>query len=73
MATKETQILTIDQDNQAETWEVIVTDPSHGAFKLVFQDPVSLLFITKKEIMYADDSANTFAQRIADPFYNGNV
>ena len=36
MATKETQILTIDQDNQAETWEVIVTDPSHGAFKLVF-------------------------------------
>lgn len=36
MKTKEMQVLLIDQDNQAETWEVIVTDPSNGAFYLVF-------------------------------------
>ena len=55
MATKETQILTIDQDNQAETWEVVINAPSHGAYKLVFQDPVSMNYTTT-DVIYADDS-----------------
>ena len=32
----ERQVLLIDQDNVAETWEVIITDPSDGQYKLVF-------------------------------------
>lgn len=36
MATKETQVFTIDQDNVAETWEVIITDPSDGEYRLAF-------------------------------------
>ena len=35
-------MLSIELDNQAETWEVIVTNPSNGAFRLVFQDPNTL-------------------------------
>ena len=36
MRAKETQVLKIDQDNVAETWAVVVTNPTDGAFRLVF-------------------------------------
>ena len=70
MSFKETQVLTIDQENQPETWEVIITDPSNGAYRLVFQDPITLKYVPTKDVMNADDSANTFAQRIRNPYYN---
>lgn len=69
MATKETQVLLIDQDNQAETWEVIVTDPSSGAYRLVFQDPDTLEFIQTDEIFHADDSEWAFNDKIWNPYY----
>jgi hypothetical protein len=70
MTFKETQVLTIDQDNQAETWEVIISDPSDGAYRLVFQDPITLEYVPTEEVMYANDSASTFANRIRYPYYN---
>lgn len=69
MRTKETQVLLIDQDNQAETWEVIVTQPSNGAFYLVFQDPDTLEMIKTDDVMRADDSAWSFNDKIYRPYY----
>ena len=62
-------MLLIDQDNQAETWEVIVTDPSNGAYRLVFQDPDTLEFIQTDEIFHADDSEWAFNDKIWNPYY----
>jgi hypothetical protein len=73
MSTKETQVLLIDQDNQAETWEVMVTDPSNGAFRLVFQDPDTLEMVQTKEIMRSDDSEWSFNNKIKYPYYRDHV
>ena len=73
MKTKETQVLLIDQDNQAETWEVIVTEPSNGAYYLVFQDPNTLEMIRTSEIMRADDSAWSFKDKIWKPYYRNHA
>jgi hypothetical protein len=58
-AAKETQVLKIDQENQPETWEVIVTDPSNGEFKLTFKHPTSLENITT-DAMKSNVSASDF-------------
>ena len=66
-------MLLIDQDNQAETWEVIVTEPSNGAYYLVFQDPNTLEMIRTSEIMRADDSAWSFKDKIWKPYYRNHA
>lgn len=67
------QIFEINQDNVAETWELIITDPSNGAFRLVFQDPDTLKFIKTKDIMHADDHAGKFKKSIAHSYYDKHV
>ena len=73
MSTKETQVLLIDQDNQAETWEVIINGPSNGAYRLVFQDPETLEMVKTKDVMHANDSAGDFNDRIYKPYYKDHV
>ena len=63
----------INQDNVPETWEVIITDPSAGAYKLAFQDPDTLEFVTTDDVMKANDSADTFRKRIYNPYYRHHV
>lgn len=62
-------MLKIDQENQAETWEVIVVNPSNGAFYLVFQDPDTLELIKTDDVMRADDSEWSFNKKIYEPYY----
>ena len=73
MKTKEVQVLKIDQDNQAEAWEILVTDPSNGAFRLVFQDPDSLEMIATEEILRADENEWSFNNKIRNPYYREHV
>ena len=62
-------------DNVAETWEVIITDPSNGQYRLRFQDPNSLDLekVSTEDVIKADDSADTFKKRIEKPYYNDRV
>ena len=71
-AAKETQILKIDQENQPETWEVIVTDPSSGEFKLTFKHPTSLENIST-DAMKSNVSASDFNSQIYHKYYKHQV
>ena len=53
----------------AETWEVIVTDPSNGAFRLVFQDPANLEMVGTDEVLHADESEWSFNSKVYHPYY----
>lgn len=73
-AAKETQILEISQDQVPETWSLTVTDPSNGAYYLVFQNPNDLQeYVRTEDILTANMSADTFAKRIRAPFYKDYV
>ena len=73
MSSKETQVLLIEQDNVAETWDVIVTDPSNGAYRLVFQDPVTLEYIQTDDILRSDESEWSFNDKVYKPYYKEHV
>jgi len=57
----------------AETWEVIITDPSNGAFRLVFQDPDNLEMVGTDEVLRADESEWSFNNKVFHPYYEKRV
>ena len=57
----------------AETWEVIVTDPSNGAFRLVFQDPANLEMVGTDEVLHADESEWSFNSKVYKPYYKDHA
>ena len=57
----------------AETWEIIVTDPSNGAFRLVFQDPANLEMVGTDEVLRADESEWSFNNKVYHPYYKERV
>ena len=62
----------IDQEHQPETWEVIVTDPSSGEFKLSFTHPTSLETIMT-DAMRSNVSESDFNSQIYNKYYKKQI